>query len=449
MTARRPVLLVALLLVCSLGAAVSVGPATGAPPPEAVCGVCGDGFESAAADAGVPLTVERGAATIDVRGNGTGHWHARVRIDGDAAGRLEANETLREQVVRASLDRRTVVDDPRNLRTSVENDTLVVDFDAADVAHEGLGGVVFVDLLDPRTRRSGLDLEADELRIEGPNGTVVSRAPASGTVDGGAVVWRSEDVDPGLWGDTRLAFAPSNDPSARALTTLGFVAFGVGLAEPSTLVLGVAPALALGVLFLVVGRWGGELPTVDPSRLGKAIAGGGAVVAAVAVGSLAGLDLIAPAVAEAAFTFASLYALVGGFALTTVHPTARTTLAWTLGAALAVAVIVSPMSIDAVRTALLSIPAVLWLPFGRAHGRDRRVSAFVVLTLLVAPFGAALLYAPISSPLLGLLLSLLTTVPWAAATVCFGFPLYLLGRGLDLEARPTDGTDPATRDPSV
>ncbi|QLH82615.1 hypothetical protein [Halosimplex pelagicum] len=450
MTARRPTLLaVAALLVCSGVGAVAVGPANAAPPPESVCGVCGDGLADAAENEGIRLTVEYGTATIRVREDGSGHWDARVRIDDDAADRLAANATLRERVVRASLDRRTVVEDPRNLRTSVVNDTLVVTFDQPGVAHRSLGGVVLVDLLDPRARRAGLDLDADQLRIEGPNGTVVSRAPSAATVENGAVVWRVTDEEPGLGSDTRLAFAPSDGPAARALTTVGFVAFSVGVAEPSALALGVAPAALLGALLLAVRRWGDELPAVDPLLLSKAITGSGAAVAVLAGAALAGSVLLDAAVAETVATFAALYALVAAGAAVLDRPSARAALGWTLGASALVALAASVVSVVALQTALLSIPAALWFPLGRAGGRDRGVTVFVVVALLAAPFGAAVLYVPWASPLLGLLLSAFTTIPWAAATVAFGVPLYLLGRGPDDAAdrvEADDRTDPASAD---
>lgn len=431
MSLRRPLLVAVVTLLC-LGpvAPAALGPASAAPPPEAVCGVCGPGLAEAADRAGVAVTVERGTATIRLSENGTGHWDARVRLDDAGADRLAANASLRERVVRASLDRRTVVDDPLNLHTSVANDTLVVDFDVRDVAHRSLGGVVLVDMLDPRARRAGLRLDADELRIEGPNGTVVSRAPASGSVEDGAVVWRSDDDSSGFHGDTRLAFAPSDGSSARVLTTVGFVAFGIGLAEPSALVLGVLPALGFSVLLLGLRRWRDELPTIDPSRLGTVITGGSVAAGLVALGSLLGLDLVAPAVAETVLVFGMLYGAVGGLAAGR-EPSPRAALAWTLLAVLSVATLASTVSIVALQTALLSIAAVLWFPLGRAHGCDRRVATVVAVTLLAAPFGAAVLYAPSATPLFGLLVSLFTTVPWAGATVAFGLPLYLLARAPD------------------
>jgi hypothetical protein len=437
-----------LVALAVVAIAVAVGPASAAPPPESVCGVCGPGLADAAENEGLALTVEHGAATIRVREDGSGHWDARVRIDDGAADRLAANATLRERVVRASLDRRTVVDDPRDLRTAVENDTLVVTFDRPDVAHRSLGGVVLVDLLDPRTRRAGLDLDADELRIEGPNGTVVSRAPPAATVEDGAVVWRPTDEEPGLGSDTRLAFALSDGPGARALTTVGFVASGVGLAEPSALFLGVVPALGLGALLLVVRRWGDELPTLESSRLGTVLVGASAVAVLFAVGSLVGLDLVAPAVADTVLVFAMLYGAVARLAVDADSVSPGAALGWTLLGALSVAAIASTASVVSFQTALLSVPAVLWFPLGRARGRDRTVTAVVALTLLAAPFGAAVLYAPSASPLLGLLVSGFTTVPWAAATVAFGFPLYLLGRSADDgDSIETDGrVNPASTD---
>ena len=114
--------------------ALAAGPATAAPPPQELCGVCGDELERTAEEKDIPLTVEHSTATITVGEGGTGHWHARVRLSSTAAERLAANATLRESLVRETLDRRTVVDDPRNLATGVENDTLVVDFDVPHLA---------------------------------------------------------------------------------------------------------------------------------------------------------------------------------------------------------------------------------------------------------------------------------------------------------------------------
>ncbi|MFB6139639.1 MAG: hypothetical protein ABEJ26_04295 [Halosimplex sp.] len=467
MTPRRHALLAAtaVLAALSLAAPLPVAPAGAAPPPEEVCGVCGDALESAAGDAGLALTVEHSAATIRVDGSGTGRWLARVRISDGAADRLADNASLRRHVVRESLDGRTVVDDPRDLRTRVEDGSLVVAFEVPGVAHRSVGGAVLVDLLDRRTRRAGFRVAADELRIAGPNGTAATRAPPSGTVEDGSVVFRSEGPRAGLWGDTRLAFAPTDGPVARGLTTVGFVAFGVEIADSGVLFLGVVPALALGGALLALRRWGDEVPSVDPVTLATAVSGGGAVAAGLAALSLAGLGFLDPAVAETVAVFTALYALVGGCALVVDRPSPlacrfaparlfegslrspspRVALVWALGAAAAVALVASPVSIVAFQTALLSVPAVLWFPLGRASGRDRAVSGVVAAATVLAPFGAAVLFQPSISPVYGLIGSILTTIPWTCATALFGVPLYLLGRALDDERDPTVGDARADR----
>ncbi|WP_164471843.1 hypothetical protein [Halosimplex salinum] len=448
MTVRRPALLAvtALAVVAlSLTAVVAVAPAVGAPPPEELCGVCGDGFEDAAAEAGVLLTVERGTATIAVRDDGSGHWTARVRVSESAADRLAANESLRERVVRESLDRRTVVDDPRNLRTSVEDRTLVVDFDAAGVAHRGVGGVVLVDMLDSRTRRAALRVDADELRIRGPNGTAVTRAPTGATVDGAAAVWRSDESSGGVnWGG-HLAFAPSDGPLAQSATTVAIVGDGLALTDSTVVFLGIVPAFFLGGVLLALRQWGDEVPGVDPALAAKGIAGGGAVVAlggSLSLALSAGFDT---AVTETVVAFSALYALVAACALALDRPAPRVALGWTLAAAALVAALTSVRSVVAFQTVLLSIPAALWFPLGRARGLDRALGRFVAVAVVVAPFGAAILYYPTGSALLALLGSLITTIPWAAATVLFGLPLYLLGRGLGESGEPADGAERTSR----
>lgn len=163
-----------------------------------------------------------------------------------------------------------------------------------------MGGVVLVDMLDSRTRRAALRVDADELRISGPNGTAVTRAPAGATVEDGTAVWR-------------------------------------------------------------------------PDQRGARLSGGGVVVAGAGALSLAlslGLDT---AVAETLVAFSTLYALVAAGALTMDRPAPRVALGWTLAAAVLVGAVASVRSVVAFQTVLLSVPALLWFPLGRARGLDRAV----------------------------------------------------------------------------
>jgi len=440
MESRRLALVAAAILVF-LPVVAAVGPATAAPPPQELCGVCGPEFEYEAAERGVPLTVEDSTATIDIDRSGTGHWHARVRTDDESADRLAANATLRERVVTETYAHgRTVVDDPRNLQTRVENDTLVVDFDVSSVAHRGVGGVVLVDVLDPRTRRSIIQIGADELRIDGPNGTAVTRAPAGATVEHGSVVWRPDDPGIGLSGDSSVAFAATDGPLAQSATTVAFVGYGFTFAGP-VVPLGVAPALAFGTAVLGLRRWGSTLPSLDGVSVATVCVGTAAVIAAVGAVSTVWPVVLEPSIAQAVAAFASLFALVAGGALVLDSPSPRVALGWTLAASAVVAAVASAVSVVAFRAALLSVPAALWFPLGRAHRRDPLVTRIVVSALVLAPFGAAALFGTPRSLLYALLGSLVTTLPWAAGTVLFGVPLYLLGRGLDRDDGAPDETE--------
>jgi hypothetical protein len=435
---RRPALVAAAILVV-LPAVATVGPATAAPPPQELCGICGPEFEYEAAERGVPLTVEHSTATIDVDRSGTGHWHARVRIDEGSADRLAANATLRERVVTETYAHgRTVVDGPRNLQTRVENDTLVVDFDVSNVAHRSVGGVVLVDLLDPRTRRSTVQIGADELRIGGPNGTAVTRVPTGATVEDESVVWRPDDPGIGLSGDTGLAFAATDGPLAQSATTVAFVGYGFSLAGFGVVPLGVLPALVLGGAVLGLRRWDHTLPRPDTGTVAIVIVGGSAVVAAVGAVSTVWPVVLERSLAQTLAAFAGLYALVAAGALALDCPSPRVALGWALAASAVVAAVASVVSVDALQSALLSFPVALWYPLGRARGRDHVVVRLVTSGLVLTPFGAAVFVGALNSPLLTLLASLLTTVPWAAGTVLFGVPLYLLGREPDEDGDHTD-----------
>lgn len=438
------VAIVAILVLVPVLTASAVGPTVAAPPPEELCGVCGPALEGEASEVGVALTVEHSSATIDVVEGGTGHWHARVRLDDAAATRVAQNATLREHVVRETYAHgRTVVDEPRDLQTSVENDTLVVDFDLPNVAHESVGGAVLVDLLDYRTRRAGIRVVADELRIRGPEGTAVTRSPPGATVEDGAVSWRTDRDGVALHGDTRLAFAPSDGPIAQGATTLALVGYGIYLAGTGVFFLAALPVIGFAAGLLALHRWHDTLPAFDGTRIVTGIVGGGAVAAAVGTVAWILALVVDPLVAETVTVFAVLYGLVGAGALLLDRPSPRLSLAWTVGTALLVAVATSPVSNGAFQTALLSVPTVLMFPLGRARGRDRTLTQLLSVAFVASPVGAAVLYHPPASPVFALLGSLITTVPWAAATLLFGFPLYLVGRD-PRESASSDQTAPSS-----
>lgn len=470
----RALVVTGLLVVTVVLAGLPVAPSSAAPPPAEVCGVCGDELSTAGPQLGVPLNVEHSIANVTVREDGSGHWYARVWITGSAADRLAANASLRERVVREALaDDRTAVDDPRNLRTRVEGSTLVVDFDVPDVAHRSVGGVYLVDFLTAEYHDRNLQIDADTLRIRGPNGTVVTRAPAGATVETDSVVWNPAGRNYGLDGDARLAFAGTDGPLANVATTFAITADGVAFAGPAVLVVGGVPAVVLGCILWLLRTGRGPLPGYDPTVLAQGITTLAAAVAALGLlavlwPTIAGTSVVLGGpILVTVVVFSALYGLVAAAPLvldgrSAVRSGGRSgdrsgdrsggrsgdlsiglLAAWSVGAGILVALVAATASADALGAALLSIPTALFLPLGRAHGKRGPLTAALAAGLLLAPLGAAVVLFPAGGLLSVVFLTAGIALPWAFATALFGLPLYVLGTGLG------DGVDDRPRPPST
>jgi len=401
--------------------ALAAGPATAAPPPQELCGVCGDELERTAEEKDIPLTVEHSTATITVGEGGTGHWHARVRLSSTAAERLAANATLRESLVRETLDRRTVVDDPRNLATGVENDTLVVDFDVPGVARDRLG-VSLVTFAPLEGVEGTVTVVADRLVVRGPDGTVPTHVPADATANESAVVW----VDGGLADiGPAIAFADAG-PAGTPATSVALVLDAGSRVGPGTLLVGGVPALVfvavLGLLVAVDDR----LPAVSPTTAtGIAVGLGFGVTAFAALGAAFGtLDtaLLAPLTVAA-----GLYAVVGVAPLVLNDPSTRQVCAWVSGAVCLAALLGAAVSAQALRAALVTAPAVWFLPLGYARS-NRRLQGALATVLVVFPFLVATQSGPGERWFDAIVLTVMVALPWAVLTVVLGGVLYLAGR---------------------
>jgi|GEM_PF-546626 len=423
---------VGLFVVVSLGAS----PAAAAPPPQELCGVCGDELERSADEAGVPLTVEHSTATIAVDDEGTGHWHAQVRLSPAAAERLAGNEALRTELVRGALDRRTVVDDPRNLETRIENDTLVVDFDVPGVASDRLG-VSLVTFASAEGVEGSVTVVADRLTVRGPEGTVPTHVPADATVDESAVVW----VDGGLVGlGPAIAFADAGGALGSVATSAALVLDAGSRVGPGTLLVGGIPALVfVGAVGLLVAL-GGRLPDIRPER-----AAGVAVGLAFGVTALTGLaatfgtldaTLLAPLAVAA-----GLYAVVGGAPLVLDALSTRQACGWVAGAVCLAALVGAAVSVQALRAVLVTAPAVCFLPLGAARS-DRRLRGVLAAILVVLPILVATQGGPGERLFDAVVLTVFAALPWAVVTVALGTVLYLAGR--DTSSTPTEsGANPS------
>ena len=415
-----PYALVLLALFAAIAPAVGV--ATASPPPQELCGVCGDRLERTAEDAGVPLTVEHSTATILVDADGTGHWHARVGLSPAGAETLAANATRRERVVRETLDRRTVVDDLSNLSTRVENDTLVVDFEAP-VATSRRAGVTLVAFAPAEGVEGSVTVVADRLTVRGPEGTVATHVPAGARVDDRSVVW----VEGGWFGTgPELAFAASGGPVGDLATSVALVLDAASHTGPGTLFAGGVPAFAflLGLGSLVAADE--RLPAVSPSTAGAVAVGLGVGTAAVGA-TAAALGALDPALFAPLAVAAGLYALAGAAPLALDDPSTGRLCAWVVGTDSLAALLGASVSVTALRAVLVTVPALVFLPLGAARS-DRRSRSALAVALVAFPLLVATQGGSVQGWFGAVVLTVFVALPWTALTLALGTVLYLAGR---------------------
>jgi len=199
--------------VLVLGLLATAGaPALAAPPPEDVCGVCGDHFETAVADAGgSDVAVTESRLDVHVRENGTTVARARNDLRDPANADWVANNT--DTVSSAlSTTEAGIGESRRDLSVRVDDEMVVVEYVDDSFAYQSLGGVVVVDALT-RTPTSW-HVNADEFAVWAP-GTY-----QTATHDRGHAIASWTDTAPA----DHLVFAPDNGPVAAAAAQLALVA---------------------------------------------------------------------------------------------------------------------------------------------------------------------------------------------------------------------------------
>lgn len=386
----RPLLSATAIALCCLliggvaGAGV-VGVAAGAPPPTAVCGVCGSTIDGATAP---------GTLDVYVDEEGDSEWVARVPVDEAAAERYrEDPDALDADVSDAWHGYHAARGDVEGVETAIGDGSVVVSYAVADVARPGVGDSWLLDYFYLGVTNHRYSLEAERVTIHPPEGTVVTNRPHGATVDDGAVTWSGGDgassrgeVDE----QTHVTYAPDD-----------------GVAETAASY--VTIARAAGPLILVHAAYGSVVPvgligigTVVVARVGR-----GPFGPTVARPGYAALDSIAgrlgrPLDRRVLFAVAiGVTAIVGAAAWIAVGPAFGTlTTAFTLSAA-------------------------SFLPLGDAVERGDSPWLFASLAVFV-PFVAVAALAPYG-PLFGPLLSGFFFLPWAIGAVAVGYPLSLLG----------------------
>lgn len=437
---HRPALIAALALVCL---AALVAPGLARPPPQDVCGVCGDDLERAAAEHGLQASVESSSVTLAVDEEGTGTWTARVRLDPASADALAANETLRWAVLRDAARYGEVgPEGARNLTATVSGDTLQVRATLPDAGYRGVGGVLVVDQYDwAGDLADTYRLDADRLTVRGPNGSVVTRTPARATAGEGAVSWTEADADAGgvtsdwLPRDGRVTFADDDGVRATVATRLALWQDAAPYVLPDALRLAAGPSLVLAVGVLGVSRLTRPLADTWDDRSARLLAvvsaGGGVLLALLAAFGTAswGAQYLFAGIAVVAVQVA---ALLSTRRVLEAHDR-RSVAVWTASVVLAGWVALTgiawlhPWGTPGlpVLSFAQTTPVLLFFPLGAAGTDATRWTALVVAAVAVACAVIGLTVAPVSGPAA---YSVLAGLPWAVCTVAVGALLFLAGR---------------------
>lgn len=230
-----------------------------------VCDVCGYEFEEAALANGVSVSIVESDLHIHLQADGSAQWEARVVVEGDDTDELRTNAALREAVVRQAFEWHTgpAPDEPENLSTAMDDDTLYVSFDDPEFAEPQPGGVLLADGLYERDAVLGGEdgayrVRTDEVILHPPDGWTVLNDPEDATVTDDTVTWVE-------WVDTRtyVVLGPDQSTSTVAAGEAAIVRKEASWAVPSIIASSVFPTLFLGGVALAF------LSVVERTKPGK------------------------------------------------------------------------------------------------------------------------------------------------------------------------------------
>ncbi|WP_411966746.1 hypothetical protein [Haloferax sp. YSSS75] len=435
-------LLVSFLLVAAVFPA-AVGPVAASEQPRPVCGVCSDPFESTAKNSGIELAVESSELDVHVGDDGVGHWTARVTVNDAAASTFRDDPELLEQVVSQTFDDgRFRVDDPENLETRMDGDTVVVTFDVPEMAYRGYGDVLLVDYFNADGNTRFVYVDTDRFTVSGPDGTVlVNDPPRLKTGEETAATWLGGPDDrPMLDDETYLAFGPDRSLTTQAAARATIAADSASYLVPDLLGAALIPTLlmALGVVAVqyVTKRFDGD--GTDVALLGALVGGLGLVwmLGLVAMGVFSG------GLSATAWTLGVQFLVVGAVAAR--RPDVLTF--WRVVAASVIPPIAAVLLVSlftntylpwgAPSALSLGVTVALFLPFGYATRRDIDARPFAV-AIVAAPVVFTIPTLPIGG--FGPAFMLILLVGWTLLTLVAGALVYRLGWAL---GGLTDGYQP-------
>lgn len=428
------VLLASLVLLPIVGT-VAV-PTAAAPPPESLCSVCGPTFAESAADHDVTATVEHATLEIKLGENGNSHWIVTNRLGSNSEfEQLRANGTLSRIVNDSITDPFRERPDPErvsNLTTELDGNTVIVEFDVANVAKTERG-ILFVEYLRESGRR-GLFVPVNELTVTGPDGYGVTSAPPYATEKANRLEWTADaQSEPRVsMARSHVAFGQSEDAFV-SLTTQFVVLTRAAPAMATNLAL-LLPALVLFVGGVAAfGRFGSSVARPKRTRVlaGSALAlatlglcyaafSGAIMVVGIPVGLAAGCTALAVA---------------GGLSLWTMRR--ERAIPWWLAFAptlcvslfLGVTILSGERGLAFASTNVVGTLALsLLFPLGYAVARgDRRAVALASALLVGSGFAFVGSLGGFTQTPTMPILTVVFLVVFALGGLLLGFPLYILG----------------------
>ncbi|MCG1002531.1 MULTISPECIES: hypothetical protein [Halobacterium] len=428
MVSRRALALPTVALVVAL--ALAAGGTAAAPPPENVCGACGDSFESAASDAGVSVTVVESSMEVRVRANGSARIAVENELAGDGATRVADDGDAVVTALAGENDGLAPVPTDATLR--VDGSRVTVAYTDPDFGHTSLGGIVLTDAV--REAPSGWEVNTDTVRLYAPDSyTITAGASSDSVVTRQAGEYLDNDF---------VAFAPDSGVISTVATELaigvevlpGFLgAAALALAAPAVVLAGL-----LGGFGALVDRVGTPENT---ERVGMALAAGGVLVTAVVFAS-GQADTYFMLVGATALFAALTAVLVGALAASGRLGDTRVLTAAAVGTPLALGVlgaiigsrahpeVALPTAGRALSAGLLA--AHVWTFTVVGATRTERANQWSEIATVVVPFVAAI------TPLAGVVALLgpsallwFLLVAWVVLVALFGLPAYWLGAALD------------------
>ncbi|QCS43289.1 hypothetical protein [Natrinema versiforme] len=424
----RPARLALLALCCSLVAIGGLATVAGAPPPTQLCGVCGP---HVANDAEIDGATEPGTLDIYIDETGDSLWQARVPVNSSAAERYRSNDTALEAAVDDAWARSHAAGDVGTVDSSLDGETVVVNYTVDDVASRGVGDAWLVDYFAVGASNTRYGLAADRVTVHTPEGTEITNRVPDAAVDGNAATWTADT------GFDEQTYVTYGNGGVRGMAT-GYATIGLETG-PTALDHGVRgglfPGILLGLVGVAIGRIDTGTDAFDAATLERLIVAVGAVGAGgfLVVGVAAtGADPAPGAIALAAL--GAGYALLGsaarrfGDGLETRGLVGLSLLATVATAGITLLLVGPPVYAYPL---CFGAATALCLPIGYAAERGRFPIALVAVAAL-APVGAIASIAPVSLFGYGPTVYGLLLLPWVGVVAAFGYPLALLGRRLAL-----------------